>query len=61
MRGLLAAGGLRIVDGPSPTGVYTLSVPVGAGDTVGTELARLRSSTLVDFVTQVAPTPDQAG
>ena len=61
MRGLLAAGGLRIVDGPSPTGVYTLSVPVGAGDTVGTELARLRSSTLVDFVTQVAPVPDQAG
>ena len=61
MRDLLAAGDLRIVDGPSPTGIYTLSVPIGAGDTVNAELARLQSSALVDFVTRVAPVPDEAG
>ena len=61
LRNLLAAGGLRIVDGPSPTGVYTLSVPAGDGDTVDAELARLQSSALVDFVTRVAPVPDEAG
>ena len=61
MRDLLAAGGLRIVDGPSPTGVYTLSVPTGDGDTVDAELARLRSSALVDFVTRVTTVPDNTG
>ena len=61
LRDLLAAGGLRIVDGPSPTGVYTLSVPVGVDGTVDAELARLQSSALVDFVTRVAPVPDEAG
>lgn len=53
LRALLVAQSLRIVDGPSPTGVYTLAVADGGG--LALAVARLRAAPELSFVAPVSP------
>lgn len=57
VRDLLLAAGARVVDGPSPFGVYTVA-PAAAGETgVGDLLARLREDPVVVFAEPALAAP----
>lgn len=55
IRGALIAVGGRIVDGPSPTGVYTVAVDEAGG---GTAVQSLRSFSQVVFAERAATSPE---
>jgi hypothetical protein len=57
LTGIVSATGLTIVDGPSESGVYTLSVQAGSGVDVDDVVMRLRSDPRVRFAEPVVTAP----
>ena len=57
LTGIVSATRLTIVDGPSESGVYTLSLQPGSGVSVDDVVVRLRTDPRVRFAEPVVATP----